>query len=70
MTQSEIDRAVARATGEPVSAVRQFGFSIVEPGAALCEPEPCHVPQVVNWDELDAQRVSLHPSRRRSFAVH
>ena len=69
MTQSEIDRAVARATGESVSTIKEFGFGIIEPGA-VCEAEPNCGPHVVNWDEVDAQRVSLHPSRRRSFAVH
>ncbi|MDH3718737.1 MAG: hypothetical protein OES79_11515 [Planctomycetota bacterium] len=68
MTQSEIDRAVARATGESVSTIKEFGFGISEPGIAG-EAEPSRGPHVVNWDELDAQRVSLRPSRRRSFAA-
>jgi hypothetical protein len=29
MTQSQLERAVARATGESVSQIRQLGFSLV-----------------------------------------
>jgi hypothetical protein len=34
MTQVQLDRAVARATGESVTFVRRFGFSEIRPPAA------------------------------------
>lgn len=58
MTQAELDRAVAAATGESVGTVRRLGFSIVE------VPDPA--PRTVDWDELDAARVGLLPDLRRS----
>jgi hypothetical protein len=36
MNQSEVERAVARATGESRRLIRRYGFSLV-----LDEPEPC-----------------------------
>lgn len=58
MTQAELDRAVAAATGESLATIRGRGFSIVE------IPDPA--PRIVDWDELDAARVGLLPDCRRS----
>lgn len=57
MTQSQLDRAVARATGESLSTISRMGFSEVidEPG------EYDRDPLVVDWDALDAQRRSDSP---------
>jgi hypothetical protein len=41
MNQSEVERAVARATGESRRFVKRFGFSLVE------EPRPCPDPALV-----------------------
>ena len=57
MTQSQLDRAVARATGEPLSTIIRRGFSIVSLGEAdFDEDAPDLHPSVVDWDELDAER--------------
>jgi hypothetical protein len=56
MTQRELDRAVAQATGEYVSEIRHRGFSVFDPFA---EPDfqPLDTPpQIVDWDELDRRR--------------
>jgi hypothetical protein len=56
MTQRELDRAVACATGEDVTEIRRRGFSMLAPGAKF-DPEPLDLPpQVVDWDELERQR--------------
>lgn len=56
MTQQELDRQVARATGEPVCEIRQRGFGIADPKQVAYDPEPCDVEDlIVDWDELDAQ---------------
>ena len=63
MTQRDLDRQVARATGETVSTIRNMGFGLVE----MPDPEPL----IVDWDELDNQRVSVAPQsapRRRAAA--
>ena len=61
MTQAQLERAVAQATGESISTIRCRGFSVVEMpmvhdyGAAA-------TPQVVDWDELDLARMRLLPN--------
>ena len=40
MSQPELDRAVARATGETVNEIRRLGFSLVEPEHHRPEPLP------------------------------
>jgi hypothetical protein len=62
MTQSRLYRAVARATGESLDTIRSLGFSIVKPDAPEPDPTPAS-PQVVDWDDFDAQRIVLFPIR-------
>ena len=62
MTQAELNRAVAQATGEPVSTVAHMGFSVADPLHVTNDPEPTdRPPHVVDWDEVDAQRCALFP---------
>ena len=61
MSQSQIDRAVARHTGESLSTIRSFGFSIVEP--------PELEPLTVDWDELAQERVAMFPSYQRPTSL-
>ena len=63
MTQAELNRAVAPATGESVSTIADMGF--VTLGPIPVEREP----MVVDWDELDQQRVSVFPQRSRRQTV-
>jgi len=58
MTQKDLNRAVARATGETISTIAAMGF--VPLTEIPAEPEPL----VVDWDELDGQQVGLLPQRR------
>ena len=53
MTQSDLERELARKTGETMGTIRSRGFSFVEP--------PHLEPQTVDWDELDAARVGIFP---------
>ena len=57
MSQRELDREVARATGESVAAIRRHGFS--EP-CPLVEADDVDLgglgPQFLDWDEVEAQR--------------
>ena len=64
MNQSQLDRAVARATGETLGTISHLGFSIADPKSARYDPEPSRrPPQVVDWDALDARRRQWHRSR-------
>jgi hypothetical protein len=57
MTQRQLNRFVAAATGEDVREIRRRGFSIVEPNNIDFDPEPNDLPpQVVDWDEVDSLR--------------
>ena len=47
MSQSELDRAVARATGETVTEIRRLGFSLVVPEHH--RPEP--LPQILRFQQ-------------------
>ena len=64
MTQRDLDRQVARATGETVSTIRSMGFGLME----MPDPEP----QIVDWDELQSERLALLPQclpPRRAIAA-
>lgn len=57
MKQSDVDRAVAHATGETVGTIRRRGFGEMVM-LAVFDPEPDAAlqPQTVDWDQLDAER--------------
>ena len=64
MTQAELNREIAKKTGETVSTIAAFGF--VELTGQPFEREP----QTVDWDELDAERnVTVMPQRTRTPVV-
>lgn len=52
MTQAELDRQIAEATGESLRTISQRGFVPLRPIAYEREREPL----VVDWDELDRDR--------------
>jgi hypothetical protein len=55
MSQAELNRAVAAATGESVGMIASHGFSLIDPMASL-EAEPSRQPLMVDWDELESER--------------
>jgi len=57
MTHNQMERELSRATGESLATIRRHGFQLVEP--------PMASPQLVDWDELDADRVAFVPQRSR-----
>ena len=64
MTQAELYREVARATGESVDTIQQMGFVVLT--RVPVEREPLRI----DWDRLDAdRRVSLHRPRVRVSAA-
>ena len=74
MTQMSLDREVAKLTGESVATIRRIGFQIACPPPVAFNPEP-HAdqcddgPATVDWDQLDAERVSYFPERRPQVAA-
>ncbi len=60
MTQNELNRAVAKATGETVAKIAEMGFTSLMPVPYEREPKR------VDWDAADAsQNVSLQRCRNR-----
>ena len=57
MTQQELDRAVAEATGESVATVAKMGFVPLTSRPIERERQPL----MVDWDQADAQRPVLFP---------
>jgi hypothetical protein len=58
MSQCELEREVSRCTGESLGTIRRRGFSIVPPYPSVFDPDADEMPapQVIDWDEVDAQR--------------
>ena len=55
MTQRQLEREVAAATGESVNMIHRVGFNLVDPEY----PEPL----VVDWDEVDTDRICIFPGQ-------
>jgi len=56
MQTSELNRAVAHATGESLSTIRRLGFGLAEPFHDH-DPEPYDTgPHAIDWDELESER--------------
>jgi hypothetical protein len=63
MTQRELNRAVARATGESLSTVACMGFGLLR--TIVEEREPL----ILDWEELDDHRIGMFPPRPRRRPV-
>jgi hypothetical protein len=64
MTQRELNRAVARATGETIETIQRVGFlladPVVDPVVDRANPDDDQFgPYVLDWDELHARRPDL-----------
>jgi len=70
MTQNQVHRAVAKATGESVGTIRQMGFSVADPGHVRFDSEPPDIQdieeRIIDWDWHDRCRnVPIVPQRSR-----
>lgn len=64
MNQHDLNRAVAAATGETVSAVKRLGFMIAHPNDPFDDPtDPVHGGRVIDWDDFDLFREELDAGR-------
>jgi hypothetical protein len=56
--QADLNRAVARATGESISTIKRLGFLIDDPSTGSDHLDPLDLgPAVIDWDELQARRL-------------
>lgn len=57
MTQSDLNRAVSRATGESVATIRRLGFLLSEPDDAVPDPDDEALgPSVLDWGAIHQRR--------------
>ena len=57
MRQADLNRSVARATGETVSTIARLGFIIADPTAPIDDPHSEDLgPLVIDWDSMHEQR--------------
>ena len=56
MKQADLNRAVARATGETIATIERLGFLLDEPTDGFDPDAPELGPYVLDWDQLEAQR--------------
>ena len=60
MNQNDLNRSLSRATGESVRTIKRLGFSLFDPGANDTDANSIDLPpQVVDWDELERDRIAL-----------
>ena len=65
MTQQELNRAIARATGESISEIERRGFGPLDDSRIYDDPEDL----IIDWDELPLSRSVAHVLRRRPAAA-
>ena len=60
MTQKQLDREVADATGETINDIQQHGFSLIQPDNDDFDRDWFdwneYPPQVIDWDQYDLER--------------
>jgi hypothetical protein len=64
MTRSSLHRAIARATGESLGTIRRLGFTLLGSPDSDHGPSGAHPSRLVDWDEVDANRIRVLPVRR------
>ena len=63
MTQRDLNRAVARATGETVDTIEQMGFGPLDESPDDLEPN------TIDWDAHDDARLAMQSVRRRRLTT-
>ncbi len=58
MKQADLNRAVALATGESMSTVKRLGFLLAEPDETVDPEAEESGPYVIDWDELETNRLN------------
>jgi len=67
MTQAQLEREVAVATGEELNEIRRLGFSLADDLEPAFDPEPPTLPHVIDWDEhYGVEPLRYRPIRRRA----
>lgn len=67
MTQRDLNRAVARATGESVDTIEHMGFGPLD-GSTSESPGDLE-PNTIDWDADDDNRLAMRSVRRRRLTT-
>ena len=60
MRQSDLNRSVARATGESIATIARLGFLLADPSEPIDDPHSEALgPLVIDWDSMHEQRDRL-----------
>ena len=67
MTQQQLNREVARATGESIETIQRLGFLLDEPDLDISDPDSEDLgPYVLDWDALE----QAHAGTELGHALH
>ncbi|MCA9007364.1 MAG: hypothetical protein KDA70_18985 [Planctomycetaceae bacterium] len=69
MKQADLNRAVALATGESMSTVKRLGFLLAEPDETVDPAAEESGPYVIDWDELETNRLTQRQGARHEPVV-
>ena len=62
MTQAQLNREIAQATGESVETIQRLGFLLDEPNLDISDPDSEDLgPYVLDWDALEQAQAGGHP---------
>lgn len=57
MTQTQLDAAIARATGDDLTTIQRQGFSLLQPDSdSRHQIDDDRDPLVIDWDLVEAER--------------
>lgn len=65
MTQRDLNRSVAKATGEEVNLIESLGFSAHDPALTGFDDDF----PVIDWDALEQNRLGTFPDRQQRCAM-
>jgi hypothetical protein len=60
MHQRQLERTLARATGESLTTIRRMGFSLFDPERDPLDFDDVDcAPSLIDWDKVEADRIAL-----------
>jgi hypothetical protein len=70
MTQNDLNREVAQATGETISTIKHLGFLLDDPSSHPPNTDSADLgTQTIDWDDLDVQRSQSSSGREHREPV-
>ena len=70
MLQTQLNRAVSRATGEDFQVIHSRGFSLLDECSPLLDEDLESM--IIDWDDVECEKLNTKvatPSKKRSFKI-